>query len=73
MQHRHLTHEGYTLAAIDDIIGRGNRADWRELGLALDADATLAAKIIRVCAAYADDPAEQRYFFWKRHAEKRTS
>ena len=31
MQHRHLTHEQYTLAAIDDIIARGKRRDWAEL------------------------------------------
>ncbi|MEI2691809.1 MAG: hypothetical protein V9H69_19750 [Anaerolineae bacterium] len=30
MQHRHLTHEQYTLAAIDDIIARGKRRDWAE-------------------------------------------
>ncbi len=33
MQHRHLTHERYTLAAIDDIIARGKRRDWAELRL----------------------------------------
>ena len=31
MLHRHLTHEQYTLAAIDDIIARGKRQDWAEL------------------------------------------
>jgi len=27
MLHRHLTHQQYTLAAIDDIIARGKRQD----------------------------------------------
>lgn len=31
MKHRHLTHEGYTLATIEDILARGNMADWAPL------------------------------------------
>lgn len=31
MKHRHLTHEGYTLAAIDDILDRGRLRDWAPL------------------------------------------
>lgn len=38
MQHRHLTHQQFTLAAIDDIIARGKRRDWAELRRAALAD-----------------------------------
>jgi hypothetical protein len=31
MEHRHLNHHEYTLAAIDDIIGPGKRQDWATL------------------------------------------
>jgi hypothetical protein len=31
MNHRHLTHRRYTLAAIDDILENGTLADWRPL------------------------------------------
>ena len=28
MKHRHLTHEGFTTAAIEDILARGRMPDW---------------------------------------------
>ena len=31
MQHRHLNHQDFTLAAIDDVIDRGTLEDWLEL------------------------------------------
>ena len=31
MKHRHLTHETFTLAAIDDILDRGALRDWAPL------------------------------------------
>jgi hypothetical protein len=31
MLHRHLAHQQFTLAAIDDVIARGKRQDWAEL------------------------------------------
>jgi len=31
MKHRHLNHELFTLAAIDDIIINGKKKDWAEL------------------------------------------
>ena len=39
MRHRHLNHEGYTLAAIDDVIARGKWQDWADLRGAALADA----------------------------------
>jgi hypothetical protein len=31
MEHRHLTHSGWTLAAVDDAIARGRLEDWKQL------------------------------------------
>ena len=64
MQHRHLNHSTYTLAAIDDIIARGTLADWRALRDATRREPAIAAKIDRVCAAYAKDRFAQRHGFW---------
>ena len=70
MQHRHLTHQAYTLAAIDDIIARGKRQDWAELCTALLADPAIREKVQRTCAARIADPYTQRYHFWKHDAER---
>jgi hypothetical protein len=35
MRHRHLNHQDYSLAAIDDVISNGCRAAWERLRLAL--------------------------------------
>jgi hypothetical protein len=70
MRHRHLTHQAYTLAAIDDIIARGKRQDWAGLRTALLADPLIREKVLRVCAAHIADPYAQRYHFWKHYAER---
>lgn len=69
MLHRHLNHQEFTLAAIDDVIERGKREDWRALRLAALQDRTILEKILRVCAAHMADPYAQRYHFWKDYAE----
>ena len=51
MQHRHLNHEGYTLAAIDDVIARGRWADWAELRRAVCADPPVLGRVERICRA----------------------
>jgi hypothetical protein len=71
MKHRHLTHEGFTLAAIDDVIARGKRADWADLRRAMLADEAIREKILRICAPRVTDPYAQRYHFWKHYAERR--
>lgn len=38
MKHRHLTHEAFTLAAIEDILARGRMPDWVPLISAIRAD-----------------------------------
>lgn len=51
MKHRHLTHEGFTLAAIEDILARGNMADWAPLIGEIQARpfGEVAGKILAVC------------------------
>lgn len=70
MLHRHLTHQQFTLAAIDNIIARGKRKDWAELRQAALADRTVMEKVLRVCQAHVADPYAQRYHFWKQYAER---
>jgi len=38
MKHRHLTHEEFTLAAIEDILARGRMPDWEPLIAAIQSD-----------------------------------
>jgi len=68
MQHRHLNHERLTPAAIDDIIARGGRQDWAELGRALKSDAAIRDMVRRVVQPKIADPYAQRYHFWKLYA-----
>lgn len=69
MLHRHLNHQRYTLAAIDDVIVRGRWQDWAELRQAILADRALLDKVERVCRPYAADPYAQRYRFWLNYVE----
>ncbi|MCP4417245.1 MAG: hypothetical protein GY805_11530 [Chloroflexi bacterium] len=70
MLHRHLTHQQFTLAAIDDVIARGKRQDWAELRQVALNDQVIMRKISRVCQAHIADPYAQRYHFWKQYAER---
>jgi len=70
MLHRHLNHEEYTLAAVDDVIERGKREDWAQLRAVALQDRALMEKILRVALAHADDPYAQRHHFWRRYAEQ---
>lgn len=70
MQHRHLNHEQYTLAAIDDVIERGKRQDWAELRAAVLNDRALMEKVLRIAEARGHDPCAQRYHFWRQYAER---
>lgn len=71
MEHRHLNHERLTLAAIDDIIGRGKHTDWIALRRAAQQDPAVTERILRVCAERTSDPYAQRYHFWRYYAEDR--
>jgi hypothetical protein len=71
MVHRHLTHEEYTIAAIDDVIARGKRTDWLALQKAFIANPELKYKIVAACQAHLADPYEQRFRLWKLYAERK--
>ena len=64
MQHRHLTHSEWTLAAVDDVIARGRMDDWKQLRDAVDGQVRVRERVLRVCAAHLTDITEQRYYFW---------
>ena len=70
MLHRHLNHERYTLAGLDDVIERGKREDWAQLRSVALQDRSLMEKILRVALAHAQDPYAQRYHFWRHYAEQ---
>jgi hypothetical protein len=70
MLHRHLNHQRYTLAAIDDVISRGRWQDWADLRRAVLADRTLLDQVERVCQPYASDPYAQRHHFWMHYAKE---
>ena len=70
MLHRHLTHEVYTLAAIDDLIDRGQWADWLALRRAALDDPAVLAKVQKISLAHADNPYAQRHAFWRRFAHR---
>lgn len=72
MRHRHLNHEGYTLAAIDDVIARGRWADWADLRRAVRAGGPpVLERVERVCRAHAGDPGAQRHHFWMHYVQAR--
>jgi hypothetical protein len=52
MKHRHLTHEGFTTAAIEDILARGRMPDWVPLITAIRNDpyCEVAEKTQMLCA-----------------------
>jgi hypothetical protein len=51
MKHRHLNHEAFTLAAIEDILARGSMPDWAPLIAKIEADpfGDVADKTLSVC------------------------
>ena len=73
MEHRHLNHEDYTTAAIDDIIECGGRSDWVELRDVAVSDPVILQKILRVCTAHSEDPYAQRYHLWRYYAARRVA
>jgi hypothetical protein len=70
MMHRHLNHQQYTSAALDDVIERGKREDWAQLRSAALKDHVIMEKILRVARGHAREPYAQRYHFWRHYAEQ---
>lgn len=67
MAHRHLTETAgreLTKAAIEDIVSRGNAAEWRALVRAVRADKTgrLARRTLEIASALAEQDAKARAF-----------
>ena len=73
MLHRHLNHQRFTLAAIDDVIARGRWQDWADLRRAVLQDRSLLGKVERICRAYVSDPYAQRYHFWLHYVEEHSA
>lgn len=75
VQHRHLNHQDFTLAAVDDIMRRGGARDWVLLRRAAHRDAAVLARIQRICAAAAGPSQEgaQRINFWRKYARRITA
>ena len=70
MLHRHLNHQTFTLAAIDDVIDRGEKDDWLALRQAALLDAAVMERIRKVCLAHVADPYAQRYHFWMNYVDR---
>ena len=70
MLHRHLNHQRFTLAAIDDVISRGRWQDWVGLRLAIRQDQTLMKKVEQLCLSHVSDRYAQRYHFWMHYVEE---
>ncbi len=68
MDHRHLDSPGFTLAAIDDIIGRGSLRDWIELDIAAASDAGILERIRTVTTARTGDESSINHDFWRTRA-----
>jgi hypothetical protein len=51
MKHRHLNHEELTLAALDDILERGDLRDWAPLILEIQREpfGEVAQKVLQIC------------------------
>ncbi|HWS28252.1 MAG TPA: hypothetical protein VN259_16955 [Xanthomonadales bacterium] len=69
MLHRHLNHQDFTAAAIDDVISRGRWQDWADLRRAALSDRALLDKIERVCRPYVTNPYAQRHHFWMHYVQ----
>lgn len=70
MFHRHLNHQRYTLAAIDDVISHGRWNDWVELRRVALSDNSLLDKVEQVCRAHTADPYAQRHHFWMHYVKE---
>jgi hypothetical protein len=76
MKHRHLNHEEYTLAGIDDVINCSGRKDWAEMRKAALGNPVVMEKIYRTCQArQGKDPEAdaRRYGIWRRFIDRNIS
>jgi hypothetical protein len=75
MNHRHLSTNRLTSAAVDDIIRRGGWRDWVLLRRAAHTDPEVLLRIRRVCAAVQEIGSEgwQRLAFWNSYVRQHAS
>lgn len=73
MRHRGLNHSRFTLAAIDDVIDRGQREAWASLLKAVEVSPEIRSRVLRVCAAHVSDEYAQRYHFWNNYASRQAT
>jgi hypothetical protein len=71
MLHRHLNHNDWTLAAVDDAIARGRLDDWIQLRNAATEHVEIRSRIFRICEAHLSDPYDQRYHFWNAYVRQK--
>ena len=71
MNHRHITDNGYSLAAIDSIIERGQRKDWALLQISMRDDVDLCRKVLRLASHNLEHPYTIRYHYWRHYALER--
>ncbi len=70
MQHRHLNHQSFSLAAIDNIIASGQWKDWSDLRQEVLSSPVVMEKVKRVCQPYLNEPFAQRYHFWNNYVKE---
>lgn len=73
MQHRHLNHQEFSLAGVDDIIRRGGWRDWVALRRAAHRDPDVIARIQRLCGPaqqHGNQEGDQRLTFWRKYAKQ---
>ena len=71
MNHRHITDNEYSLAAIDSIIERGQRKDWALLQISMRDNADLCRKVLRIASHNLEHPYTIRYHYWYHFARDR--
>jgi hypothetical protein len=70
VNHRHITDTGYSLAAIDSVIERGQRKDWALLQIAMHNDLGLCGKVLQIASHNLEHPYTIRYHYWYHYAHK---
>ena len=70
MNHRHIIDAGYSLAAIDSVIERGQRKDWALLQISMRDDLGLCRKVFHVASHNLEHPYTIRYHYWYHYSKK---
>jgi hypothetical protein len=71
MRHRHIEDSGYSLAAIDSIIERGQRKDWAALQITMKDNPDLCRKVFNLARYNLEHPYTIRYHYWYHYSKER--